>query len=196
MRIALNLKGLEYESRSYRLRDGEQRAADYLQLNPAGLVPTLEIDGHALTQSLAIIEYLDSRIAEPRLIPADPGERARIMSLALTIACDIHPLNNLRVLGYLERLLGQDKAAVDAWYGHWVTLGFETIETLLGEYPDRPFAAGDSPGLAEIFLVPQVYNARRYKVPLAPYPRLTAMADRAAALPAFAKSAEGMPDVH
>ncbi|MEG8220501.1 maleylacetoacetate isomerase [Sphingobium sp. LB126] len=195
VRIALNLKGLDYESRSYRLRGGEQRAPDYLGLNPAGLVPTLQIDGHILTQSLAIIDYLDARFPEPRLIPGDPAERARIMSLALTIACDIHPLNNLRVLGYLEGDLQQDEDAVQRWYRHWVALGFETIEAMLNARPDTLFAAGDTPGLVEICLVPQLYNARRYKVPLDPYPRLTALADRAAALPAFAQAAAGMPDV-
>lgn len=195
VRIALNLKGLDYESRSYRLRDGEQRAPDYLNLNPAGLVPSLEIDGQTLTQSLAIIEYLDARFPEPRLIPQDAGERAWIMALAQTIVCDIHPLNNLRVLGYLKSDLGQDEGAVQRWYGHWIELGFETIEAMLGARPDTPFAAGDAPGLAEICLVPQVYNARRYNVSLAPYPRLTALADRAAALPAFAKAGAQMPPV-
>lgn len=195
VRIALNLKGLDYQSRSYRLRNGEQRAPDYLRLNPAGLVPTLEVEGQTIMQSLAIIDYLDSRFPEPLLIPRDAGERARIMALALTIACDIHPLNNLRVLSYLEKDLKQDEAVVGQWYAHWVSLGFAAIEAMLSERLDTPFAAGEAPGLAEICLVPQVYNARRYKVPLAPYPLLTALADRAAALPAFVKAAEGMPEV-
>lgn len=193
VRIALNLKGLDYEPRSYVLRDGEQRAPDYLRLNPAGLVPTLELDGRVITQSLAIVEYLDARFPRPTLIPADPGERARVMAMALTIACDIHPLNNLRVLGYLGGEMGQDDAAVRQWYAQWVSLGFATIEAMLASGPDTPFAAGEAPGIAEIFLVPQVYNARRYKVPLEAYPRLTALSDKAAALPAFTKAAAMMP---
>src|ERR1700733_14160204 len=117
VRIALNLKGLEYETRSYRLRAGDQRAPDYLGLNPAALVPTLEIDGLVITQSLAIIDYLDATRPDPRLIPVAPAERARMLAMALTIACDIHPLNNLRVLQYLETEMNQDERARDAWYG-------------------------------------------------------------------------------
>lgn len=195
VRIALSLKGLAYESRSYRLRLGEQRAPDYLSVNPAGLVPALEVDGRTITQSLAIIDYLDARFPEPPLIPADAGERAWIMSLVLTIACDTHPLNNLRVLGYLETELAQDEAAVRRWYTHWISLGFAAVEAMLDERQDALFAAGDAPGLAEICLVPQVYNARRYNLSLEPYRRLSVLADRAAALPAFVRAAEHMPDV-
>ncbi|KQS05019.1 maleylacetoacetate isomerase [Sphingomonas sp. Leaf357] len=186
VRIALNLKGLAYEKRNYVLRAGEHRMPAYRAVNPAGLVPTLETDGVRLGQSLAIIEYLDSVCPTPRMIPSDPIVRARAMEMALTIACDIHPINNLRVLQYLEHEMGQDKAAVDGWYRHWVEQGFATLEALL---PDTPFAGGEAPDIVDACLVPQIYNARRFKVDLAPFPRLTAMADRAGALPAFLEAA-------
>ena len=186
VRIVLNLKGLAYEKRNYVLRAGEQRALDYLAINPAGLVPTLEVEGIRLGQSLAIIDYLDTVHREPRMVPADPIERARAMERALTIACDIHPINNLRVLQYLEREMGQDKVAVDGWYRHWVEQGFAALEKLL---PDAPFAGGEAPNIIDACLVPQMYNARRFKVDLSPFPKLTAIADRAAALPAFAAAA-------
>ena len=186
VRIVLNLKGLAYEKRNYALRAGEQRAPNYLEVNPAGLVPTLEVGDLRLGQSLAIIEYLDAIHPEPRIIPLDPAERARAMEMALTIACDIHPINNLRVLQYLGTELGQDKAAVDGWYRHWVEQGFATLETLL---PDSPFAGGDTPNIVDVCLVPQMYNARRFAVDLKPFPRLTAIADRAAGLSAFAEAA-------
>lgn len=186
VRIVLNLKGLMYEKRNYALRAGEQRAPDYLEVNPAGLVPTLEVGDLRLGQSLAIIEYLDAIHPETRMIPLDPAERARAMEMALTIACDIHPINNLRVLQYLGTELAQDKAAVDGWYRHWVEQGFATLETLL---PDSPFAGGDTPNLVDACLVPQMYNARRFAVDLKPFPRLTAIADRAAGLSAFAEAA-------
>ena len=189
VRIALNLKGLDYETRSYRLRAGDQRSADYLAINPAGLVPTLEIDGRIITQSLAIIDYLDATHVEPRLIPIDPAERARVLAIAFTIACDVHPLNNLRVLQYLENVMGQDGTARDAWYHAWISSGFTAIEAALHATPETPFIAGDAPGIAEICLVPQVFNARRFKVELASFPRLVEVADRAANLPAFAKAA-------
>ncbi|NIJ08521.1 maleylacetoacetate isomerase/maleylpyruvate isomerase [Sphingomonas vulcanisoli] len=182
VRIVLNLKGLAYEKRNYVLRAGEQRAPDYLAINPAGLVPTLEVDGLHIGQSIAIIEYLDAVHPAPRMIPLDPVARARAMEMALTIACDIHPINNLRVLKYLEQEMGQDKAAVDAWYRHWVEQGFATLERLL---PDAPFAGGDQPNIVDACLVPQMYNARRFSADLTPFPRLTAIADRAAELPAF-----------
>jgi maleylacetoacetate isomerase len=189
VRIALNLKGLEYETRSYRLRAGEQRASDYLAINPAGLVPTLEIDGLVITQSLAIIDYLDATRVEPRLIPVEPAERARMLAMALTIACDIHPLNNLRVLQYLETVLDQKEPARDAWYTTWVSAGFAAIEAALRTTSETPFAGGDAPGIADVCLVPQIFNARRFKVDLTPFPRLVQVADRAAALSAFARAA-------
>lgn len=195
VRIALNLKGLAYEARSHKLREGEQHAPEYLTLNPAGLVPTLEIDGHTIAQSLAIVDYLEATRPKPALLPRDPAERARVLELALTVACDIHPLNNLRVLQYLEHTLQQDEDAVKAWYAQWVAKGFAAFEARLAERPDTPFAAGDAPGLVEVYLVPQLYNARRFKVSIGAYPRLVAIADRAAALPAFVAAAQGMPPV-
>lgn len=189
VRIALNLKGLTYETRSYRLRAGEQRAADYLAVNPAGLVPTLEVDGLQIGQSLAIIDYLDATFPAPRLIPTEPVARARALELAMTVACDIHPVNNLRVLQYLEHELGHDTAQVETWYRHWVSLGLATLEVKLAEAPDAPFAGGEAPGLADIHITPQVYNARRFRTDLTPYPRIVEIADRAAALPAFKAAA-------
>ncbi len=186
VRIVLGLKGLSYEKRNHALRTGEQRAPDYLAVNPAGLVPALEVDGVRLGQSIAIIDYLDSVTPQPRMIPIEPIERAKALEMALTIACDIHPLNNLRVLQYLQHEINQDKSAVDTWYRHWVAAGFTTLETLL---PDSCFAGGDAPNIVDACLVPQMYNARRFSVDLTPFPRLTAMADRALALPAFAQAA-------
>jgi len=189
VRIALNLKSLAYESRSYRLRAEEHRTPAYLALNPAGLVPTLEVDGQRIAQSLAIIEYLDATRPEPRLIPAAPLERARAIEKSMTIACDIHPISNLRVLLYLERTLKVPPAAIDDWYRHWVAQGFATLEALLAAGPSTRFADGDSPGIVDLHLVPQMYNARRYALDLAPYPMLVAVADRAAALPEFRAAA-------
>ena len=186
VRIVLNLKGLDYETRNYALRAGEQRAPDYLAVNPAGLVPALEVSGLRLGQSLAIIEYLDSVHPQPRMIPTDPIARAKALEMVLTIACDIHPLNNLRILKYLENDLGHDKDAVDTWYRHWVEAGFATLEQLL---PDATYAGGDAPNIVDAFLVPQMYNARRFKTDLTAFPRVTAIADRAAAHPAFASAA-------
>jgi maleylacetoacetate isomerase len=189
VRIALNIKGLDYETRSYRLRAGDQRAPDYLAINPAGLVPTLEIDGQIITQSVAIIDYLDTTRVEPRLIPVDPAERARVLGIAFTIACDIHPLNNLRVLQYLETVMGQDSTARDSWYGTWVSAGFTAVEAMLRTAGETAFVSGDSPGIADVCLVPQVFNARRFKVDLGSFPRLVQVADRASRLAAFEKAA-------
>jgi maleylacetoacetate isomerase len=186
VRIVLNLKGLAYEKHNYVLRDGEQRAPDYLAKNPAGFVPALEVGGLVLGQSLAIVDYLDALHPEPRMIPTDPLARARAMEMALTIAADIHPINNLRILNYLKSELGQGQDAVDAWYRHWIAAGFTTLEKLL---PDTEFAGGDAPNLVDACLVPQMYNARRFKTDLTPFPKVTAMAERAAALPAFQEAA-------
>lgn len=186
VRIVLNLKGVTYEKRNYVLRAGEQRAPEYLAKNPAGFVPALEVDGLVLGQSLAIIDYLDAVHPEPRMCPADPVARARALEMALTIAADIHPINNLRILNYLKDELAQEQEAVDAWYRHWIAAGFTTLEQLL---PDTEFAGGDTPNLVDACLVPQMYNARRFKTDLTPFPRVTSIADRAAALPAFQDAA-------
>jgi maleylacetoacetate isomerase len=186
VRIVLNLKGLAYEKRNYVLRAGDQRAPEYLAKNPAGFVPALEVDGLVLGQSLAIIDYLDTLAPEPRMVPAEPVQRARAMEMALTIAADIHPINNLRVLQYLKNDLGQEQEAVDTWYRHWIEAGFTTLEKLL---PDTEFAGGNAPNIVDACLVPQIYNARRFKTDLTPFPKVSAMADRAVALPAFADAA-------
>ena len=196
MRIALNLKGLAYEHRSIHLRKGEQRAGDYLAVNPQGLVPTLVIGGGIrLTQSLAIIEYLEERHPLPPLLPESAEDRAWVRAIALTVACDIHPINNTRVIQYLQNELQVDDAKRDAWYAHWIRLGFEAIETQLAARGGGPFACGDKPGLADICIVPQVANAGRVKLPMDPYPRIRALNAACLALPAFDKARpENHPD--
>ena len=193
VRIALNLKGVQYETKSYSLREGEQRRPVFLELNPAGLVPCLEIDGLKLSQSIATIEYIDGRYPEPQLIPSDPAERAVVLAMALHIACDIHPLNNLRVLKYLEDEMGQNEQVQNRWYTHWVLVGFSALETIFQSQPERKFAAGDTISLADVCLVPQFFNARRYNIDMAAYPRLSEISARAAALPAFVRAAPLQP---
>lgn len=185
VRIALNLKGVEYEQHSVSLVAGDQKSAEYRALNPQGFVPMLEIDGHRLTQSLSIIVYLDQRFPDPPLVPRDPADGAHVRSLALTVACDIHPLNNLRVLKYLKSEFRQEQEAVDRWYRHWVVEGLEALEALAAPRAGA-FLYGDTPTLADICLVPQLYNARRFNVPLDPYPTLLRADEAATALPAFA----------
>jgi maleylpyruvate isomerase len=177
VRIALGLKGLSYDQVSHDLRTGEQRAADYLAKNPQGFVPALEVDGEVYGQSFAIIELLDELHPEPPLLPATPRDRARARAMAAVIACDIHPLNNLRVLKAL-REIGADEAA---WIARWIGEGFAALEPQIA----GPYAFGDVPGLVDCFLVPQVYNAERFGVDLSPYPRLLAAATHARAHPAF-----------
>ncbi len=196
VRIALSLKGLQADRRYVHLRRGEQRAAPYLAVNPQGLVPALEIaGGRTLTQSLAIIEYLDERHPLPPLLPQGPEDRAWVRAIALAIACDIHPLNNLRVLQYLGRELGAEEAKRDDWYRHWIKAGFEAIESqLMGRAADR-FCFGAEPTIADVCLVPQVANSQRLKMSLAPYPRIAAVNDACLALPAFAAARpEVQPD--
>ena len=184
VRIALNLKGLSYERRFIHLRKGEQRAPGYLQLNPQGFVPSLVVGDRHITQSLAIIEYLEERHPLPPLLPQGAEDRAFVRSIALAIACDIHPLNNLRVLKYLARPLEIDEPARDEWYRHWVREGFEAIEALLAARADR-YCLGDTPTLADVCLVPQVANANRLSVDLAPYPRIRAIDAKCREHPAF-----------
>lgn len=187
VRIALNLKGLAYHSVPVNLRTGEEGLPGYRAVNPQGLVPTLVDDeGSPLTQSLAIIEYLEETRPLPALLPADPPARARVRALALVVACETHPLNNLRVLNHLGSVLGADKAARDAWYRHWVAEGLAALEALLASHPATGrYCHGDAPGLADICLIPQVYNARRFECDLQPYPTVTRISEACAALPAF-----------
>ncbi|MEO6113373.1 MAG: maleylacetoacetate isomerase [Sphingomicrobium sp.] len=185
VRIALNLKGVDYEQRIVNLAEGAQKDEAYRAKNPQGFVPMLEIDGHFLTQSLAIIAYLDQIFPKPPLMPVDPVESAHVRALALTVACDIHPLNNLRVLKYLEGTLGQSQDAKDEWYRHWVAEGLAGLEAL-AQPRAGAFLVGDTPTLADICLVPQLYNARRFSVPLDPYPTLRRADETASAHPAFA----------
>jgi maleylacetoacetate isomerase len=189
VRIALDLKGLEAERRFVHLRRGEQRAAPYLEMNPQGLVPMLVVGHRRLTQSLAIIEYLDEKHPQPPLLPEGAEDRAFVRSIALAIACDIHPIDNLRVLQYLEKPLGIDTPARDEWYRHWIREGFRAIEALLaGQERQGTFCFGDTPTIADICLVPQVANANRLKVDLAPYPRIRAIDSACQELAAFARA--------
>jgi maleylacetoacetate isomerase len=188
VRIALNWKGLEAEHiPKHLVRDGgEHHLDDYLALNPQGLVPALEHEGRVIGQSLAIIEYLEEIHPEPPLLPRDPGERAIVRSMALAIACDIHPLNNLRVLAYLKGPLALDPAAVGHWYGHWVAEGFRGLEQLAQRSSgDGRHLYGSSVTLADVLLVPQMYNARRFGCDLAPYPMLVSISAHLESLPAF-----------
>jgi maleylacetoacetate isomerase len=184
VRIALNLKGADYERVPVNLLEGEQGDEAYRARNPQGLVPMLEADGARLTQSLAIIDWLDARFPDPLLLSADPDERAHILSLALTIAADIHPLNNLRVLKRLKEL-GIAQEARDDWYRHWVREGFEALEALAAPRAGR-FLLGDRVTLADICLVPQMYNARRFDLALDRWPTLVRADAEAGALDAFA----------
>ena len=185
VRIALNLKGIAYDRHSVNLATGAQKQDEYKALNPQGFVPMLEIDGLKLTQSLAIAVYLDQKFAHPRLMPADPADGAHVRALAMTVACDIHPLNNLRVLKYLKGTFGVTQEQSDAWYVHWVTEGLEALEALAAARAGA-FLFGDEPTLADVCLVPQLYNARRFAVPIAPYPSLRRADESASAHPAFA----------
>ena len=194
VRIALNLKGLSASHSFRHLRRGEQRAEEYLKLNPQGLVPALVLDdGAVLTQSLVICEYLEEMHPEPPLLPRDPLRRARVRAFAQAIACEIHPVQNLKVLNRL-RALGHDEATVNGWARDTIAEGLAACERLLA--PETgPFCFGDRPGLAEIALVPQLYNARRFGVGLGRLPRLMAAEAAALALPAFADAApERQPD--
>lgn len=186
VRIALNYKGLDYRQQPVSLVKGEQRGDDYLALNPQGLVPALLDKGVLLTQSLAICEYLDDAYPDtPALLPAAPALRAQVRAVAQSIACDIHPLNNLRVLNYLKNELQQADDARNAWYRHWVGTGFAALERQLASSAGQ-YCFGDVPTLADVCLLPQVFNAQRFNVDMAPYPRLAAIADALAEVPAFA----------
>lgn len=185
VRIALNLKGLSYEQAPHDLRTGEQRTADYARLNPQNLIPALEADGLALTQSLAILEWLEERYPEPPLLPALANQRAVVRAMANLIACDIHPLNNLRVLNALRESFDATEPQVSAWIAHWIGEGFAALELLVERHGGR-FAFGDAPTIADCCLVPQLYSAVRFGVTLAPYPRLVAAGEAAGGSPAVA----------
>tara|TARA_R110002126_G_scaffold1015_6_gene5951 strand:- start:10851 stop:11483 length:633 start_codon:yes stop_codon:yes gene_type:complete len=169
VRIALNLKGVAYETVDTSLLDGAQMAPDYVARNPQGFVPMLSIDGHDLTQSLAIIDYLDAQYPEPSMVSREPLERATTLAQAMVVAADIHPVNNLRILKYLKNELGQDQEAVDRWYRHWIAEGFAALEAMA---PESGLFGGNRPNLADICLVPQIYNARRFATDLSAFPRL------------------------
>ena len=200
VRIALALKGLAYETVPVHLvKDGgQQHASGYRSANPQGLVPALQPaeGGPVLAQSLAIMEYLDEVHPQPALLPADALGRARVRALAQMVACEIHPLNNLRVLQYLTQELGVSGAQKDAWYAHWVALGLQAVEDSLARSPDTGrFCHGDSPGLADCCLVPQVFNARRFNCALDAYPTILRIVAACEALPAFQEAAPGaQPD--
>jgi maleylacetoacetate isomerase len=203
VRIALNLKSLSYELvPKHLLRDGgEQRKADYLAINPQGFVPALVDDGFVIPQSLAICEYLEEIHPEPRLLPGSARDRAVVRGMALAIACDVHPLNNLAIMQYLRAELGADDAAVKRWVAHWITRGFVALERWVAaeagarDAASQRFCHGGQVSLADVCLVPQMYNARRFDVETAPYPRLAAICSHLESMPAFAGARpEAQPD--
>ena len=196
VRIALNLKGIAYESIAKALLKNEHRTPQYLAINPQGLIPALEIDRAVLSQSLAIAEYLDEVHPEPALLPRDPIARAHVRSMALAVACDIHPLNNLRVLNYLKDELKHTEDTVNTWYRHWISAGFSGLEAQAREHSrSQRHLFGDSVSLADICLVPQMFNARRFKTDLSSFPTLVAISTHLETLPAFAAARpEAQPD--
>lgn len=200
VRIALNMKGLAYQPAFVHLRRNEQSTDAHRRLNPQGMVPVLVDGGVVLTQSPAIIEYLDEVHPSPAFLPERAEDRAFIRAIANIIACDIHPIDNVRVLRYLKEPLGHDQATIDGWYRHWIVLGLDAIDAMLAKrgLPDAkegPFVMGDAPGLAEIMIVPQLANARRVAIDIDAYPRLAAIERACLALPAFqAARPENQPD--
>jgi maleylpyruvate isomerase len=193
-RIALALKGLTYEQQGVDLRTGAQRSGAFVALNPQGMVPALEVDGAVLTQSPAILEWLEETHPNPPLLPANPVDRAHVRALAALIGCDIHPLNNLRVGKALRETFAADQAAVDAWAGRWILPGFEALEALVARH-GAGWCFGAAPTLADCYLIPQIYSARRFNVPLDRFPRLLAIDAAAAVHPAFiAAHPDAQPD--
>jgi maleylacetoacetate isomerase len=191
-RIALNLKGVDHEAVEVDLRApaNDQQKPDYRSINPQALVPALAVEDTTIAQSLAIIEYLDEAYPDPPLMPRSPVNRARVRAMALAIACDMHPLNNLRVLNYLRSPLGQDEETVNAWYRHWIAVGFGGLEQEARRATgDGRHMFGQSITVADVYIIPQMYNARRFKCDLEPYPTLRAICAHLESLPAFAKAA-------
>lgn len=189
VRIALNLKGLEYDIIPvHMLREGgQQHKPEYRRLNPQGLVPTLALDNAVLTQSLAICEYLEECYLQPPLLPANALQRARVRALAAAVACDMHPLNNLRVLKYLVKELGASDEQKLEWYRHWVEVGFNGIEEMLSQSAETgTYCHGETPGLADVCLIPQVWNALRFNCPMEAYPTINRIYAQCMSLPAFA----------
>ena len=184
VRIALNLKGVAYDQAPHDLRQGEQKAADYLALNPQGMVPALAVDGRVLIQSPAVLEWLEETYRDPPLLPGDPADRATVRGMAALIGCDIHPLNNLRVLGSLRRDFGADQATVDAWAARWIVPGFDALESLVLRH-GAGWSFGDAPSLADCYLIPQLYSARRFNIDTAAWPGLLQVETRALAHSAF-----------
>jgi maleylacetoacetate isomerase len=192
VRIALNLKGVSYEAVPVNLLKGEQKAQSYREVNPQGRVPSLDLGATVLTQSPALLEYLDEVYPEPPLLPLGAVQRAKVRAVASIVACDIHPLNNSGTLAYLKNRFGQDQEAVNAWYGHWVREGFDTIERLI---EPGPYAFGNRVTLADLYIVPQVFNARRFDISLDAYPKIAAVDAACAGLEAFRNAAPGsQPD--
>jgi maleylacetoacetate isomerase len=186
VRIALKLKNVAYVTVPTNLLDASHKAPEYVARNSQGFVPMLSIDGHDLTQSLAIIDYLDARYPDPPILPADPAERAKTLAQALVIAADIHPINNLRILRYLKEQMGQDQAAIDDWYRHWIVEGFTALEAMA---PEDGLFGSDLPNLADVCLVPQMANARRFEVSLEAFPKLVRIDEALRGIEAFAKAA-------
>ena len=195
VRIALNLKALDYDAIPVALaKDGEQTQSEYLQVNPQGLVPSLIDDGVSITQSLAIIEYLEEKYPDIPLLPQNPVDRAHVRAMALSIACDVHPLNNLRVLNYLREQMNQDEESVKRWYQHWITHTFAGLEGLVESY-GGDYCFGNTITMADVFLIPQMANARRFDTDLKPFPQLRRINDTLLEHPAFQAAApENQPD--
>jgi maleylacetoacetate isomerase len=182
VRIVLNLKDVAYTAVPTNLQDARHKAPEYVARNPQGFVPMLHIDGHDLTQSLAIIDYLDANYHDPKMVPADPAMRAKTLAQALLIAADIHPVNNLRILNYLKDQMGQDQAAINEWYRHWIIEGFTALEAMA---PKDGLFGSDLPNLADVCLVPQMANARRFQTPMEAFPKLVRIDAALTELPAF-----------